>query len=218
MNNLITSLLLGLVLLATGCSSMNPPDAYYHAQMFRVTTQAQLAKEPLVTMNCESACNVSVRDPGAVAAIDKVSQGTTSADVAKVAITEGAGLLKFGLGAAAAVKVVKEIGDRSYEINGDGNQIQQDYRETAVSNSSADTEIAAEGNIGISGDANVQEVDSSQVATTDQSITGSYNPIDNSSQPIDNSVNDSNNPIDSNDDNSTQLVPVSEVSGVGDGS
>lgn len=180
------------VIFLTGCASLNPSDSYYAAQSARVAAQARLAEQPLVTITCDSGCSASVRDPRAIAEVAEVKQGVGAAHVARDGFIAASDILKFGLGAAAAVRVADKIGDRNYSVNGDGNTFQQDYNNADISN----TEITGQ----VSGDS---DASTTTTTTTDNSVTNSNNPTDNTDNTdnswVDNTNNQDNsvfNPVD----------------------
>ena len=121
-----------------GCASLNPPDSYYHAQATRAAVQATIAAQPLLRItgafSCQQgACTIEVYDPRQQVA--QIKQGKGASDVAIASMNAVAGVAKFGIGGYVATRVIREIGEKTYNVNnsGDGSlEFNNDTHETSV--------------------------------------------------------------------------------------
>jgi len=183
----------------SGCSSMsvlNPPAAYYEAQIARIEAAQALAEKPMVSIECETGCKVDVLNPNGASNIGIVREGTTTGKVALAAV----GGVK-DLGRSLAVvrtvdKIMSAAGDRNVAVEGSDNSLDMDNTDITTTNSKSestsgnvtgdthgdvagdttgDTVGATSGDVVTSGDVRGDETISGDVRGDESNITDSYN-------------------------------------------
>ena len=224
MRGFIAVLLLMFLGGCTSLSQLNPPAAYYEAQIARIEAAQALAEKPMVEIECETGCKVSVLNPNGASSMGRIDQGTTAGTVA-LATVKGVGKLGKSLGTVRALdKIMSAVGDRSVTINGDSNSLDMDNTEIATTNSKSsttsgnvtgdtagnttgdstgDTTGATSGDVVTSGDVRGDETISGDVRGDE--VNDSYNSETSSNTSTDTATTTTttDNSTDTNDENSS---------------
>lgn len=168
-------LILPLIVL-TGCASMDPPKAFYDAQLARSISMIELAKQPMVTITCTSGCSASVLDPRAMQNVGKIEEGTTTGKVVSKVSGDIKSIAKVAVpvmaGADLLESAIKNAGPKTFTAGGN---INNDTPSTTISNSSVDgtqdnSVVSRDGDEHV-GDKNIDS------GNTDNSVNSTHDPL-----------------------------------------
>ena len=127
---------LAVVLATPGCTSLNPNPEYYKAEASRVNAEAIIKARPMWAIKCTAGCEVQRFD---TTMTSKVEQGYGTAHLVRDVSKNIVDLGKFGIGGLVVSRALREVGEKTYNINANGENSQVDFRKDTIESQVNDT-------------------------------------------------------------------------------